>query len=535
VTTHDQLPHTLTGDMFIGARRARGIDGELHAVDPRSAHRLEPSYGLGGVAEVNEACGLAAAAFPSYRATGLAERAAFLETVATEIEAVGEQLVDRVMSETGIVEPRVRGELARTTNQFRLFAAVVREGSWCGVRVDPALPDRAPLPRPDIRQRKIPVGPVAVFGASNFPLAFSVAGGDTASALAAGCPVVVKAHGSHPGTSELVAGAVRRAVDAHDLHEGVFSMLFGSGPGLGTALVSHPAIASVGFTGSRSGGTALMAAAAARPRPIPVHAEMSSTNPVFVLPGALATRAEELGRSFVESLSVGVGQLCTNPGLVFVPVGPGFEDFVAAAGAGVRTTPALPMLSRGIHGAFTGGVAALAASEGVDTCAVGTADDGIAFAGVPHLFVTDLEHFVSEQALREEVFGASSLVVEVPDAAGFQDALATLGGQLTATIHADPSDETLARDLVERLETQVGRIIVNQWPTGVEVGHAMVHGGPYPATSDSRTTSVGSLAIERFLRPVAYQNFPQSLLPEPVDHDNSWGLWRRIDGELERS
>ncbi len=524
----------LTGAMFIGAKRVTGAAGTVRGIDPRTGSELEPTFGLGTEADVSEAARLAAEAFATYRETGPKERAAFLDQIADNIDALGDTLVERVQLETGIIEPRVRGELARTTNQLRMFAALVREGSWIGARVDTALPDRAPLPRPDIRQRKVPVGPVAVFGASNFPLAFSVAGGDTAAALAAGCPVVVKAHSAHPGVSELVAGAIAQAVAQHDLPEGTFSMLFGSGPTVGIALVSDPRIKAVGFTGSRGAGVALMAAAAARPVPIPVYAEMSSINPVFLMPGALAADADGLGKAFVGSLTMGVGQLCTNPGLVFAVDGPDLEAFVASASAAVSESVALPMLNSGIQKSYVDGVGHLQALPDVDEAGTGRPDPELAAPGQAHLFVTTAEAFVAESALQEEVFGSSSVVVRVPDVDSFAAVATSLEGQLTATIHAAQSDHAAAAPLVPVLEDKVGRILFNGWPTGVEVGHAMVHGGPFPATADGRSTSVGTLAIERFLRPVAYQNLPAGLLPAAVDTENSLGLWRQVDGELTR-
>jgi NADP-dependent aldehyde dehydrogenase len=524
----------LTGAMILGAERVNGTAGTVHGIDPRTGEELEPAYGLGTREDVARAATLAGAAFPTYRETGPTERAAFLDQVAANIDALGDTLVARVQAETGIVEPRVRGELARTTNQLRLFATVVRDGSWVGARLDTALPDRAPLPRPDLRQRKVPVGPVAVFGASNFPLAFSVAGGDTAAALAAGCPVVVKAHSAHPGTSELVGGAIARAVAQQGLPEGVFSMVFGSGREVGIALVTDPHIKAVGFTGSRAAGVALMQAAAARPVPIPVYAEMSSINPVFLMPGALAASPDDLGRAFVESLTTGAGQLCTNPGLVFGVDGPDLDAFVSAAGAAVSGSPALPMLNPGIHASYVDGVARLDQLPVVDQVAEGQDGNGLAAPGQAHLFTTTAQEFVREPALHEEVFGASSLVVRLTGAEQFADVAAALEGQLTATIHATPDDHPAAAPLLPVLEDKVGRILFNGWPTGVEVGHAMVHGGPFPATADGRSTSVGTLAIERFLRPVAYQNVPADLLPAAVDVDNSLGLWRQVDGELRR-
>ena len=523
----------LTGEMFIGAERVAGTAGTVHAQDPRTGEQLEPAYGLGTAADVDRAATLAGRAFRDYRRTTPQVRAAFLDGVADRLTALTETLVPRVVAETGIAEPRVRGELARTTNQLRLFARVVRDGTHVGARIETALPDRTPLPRPDLRQRKIPVGPVAVFGASNFPLAFSVAGGDTASALAAGCPVVVKAHPSHPGTSELVAGALAAAVAEHGLPAGVFSMVHG-GTEVGTALVAHPAISAVGFTGSRVGGTALAAVAAARPHPIPVYAEMSSVNPVVLLPGALAARAAQLGAGFVTSLTTGVGQLCTNPGLVFAVEGPGLEEFLTATAEAAAASPAAPMLSDGIGSAYDAGVAALRAHPEVTEVASGADAEGIAHAGVTHVFTTTAEAFLADDALAEEVFGASSLVVRVPGTAELPGLLDRLEGQLTATLHVEESDHAVAGELLPVLEEKVGRIVVNGWPTGVDVGNAVVHGGPWPATSDGRSTSVGTLAIDRFLRPVAYQDLPADLQPADVDDANSLGLWRQVDGEPRR-
>lgn len=528
---------TLTGAMLIGAARVHGAQGTVHGSDPRTGEQLAPAYGLGGGPEVERAAALAQDAFPSYRETAPEQRAAFLEQVAANLEAVAGELVERAVRETGIVRPRVVGELARTTGQLRLFAELVREGDWAGARIDPALPDRVPLPRPDIRQRKVPLGPVAVFGASNFPLAFSVAGGDTASALAAGCPVVVKAHSAHPGTSELAGTAIQRAVARHGLPEGVFSLIFGTGKEAGIRLVTDPRIRAVGFTGSRSGGTALMRAAASRPVPIPVYAEMSSINPVFLLPGALRARAAELGGAFTASLTTGAGQLCTSPGLVFGIEGPGLAAFTESAAAAVSAAPALPMLNTGIHTSYADGVARLGGLAEVTEAAAGLPGDGIAAPGRARLFTTTGHAFLAEPALHEEVFGASSLVVRLKDAGQLDTVVAALEGQLTATVHAAEDDEEdlrLAGGLLRSLEDKVGRIVFNGWPTGVDVGHAMVHGGPFPATSDSRSTSVGTLAIDRFLRPVAYQNVPAGLLPAPVDTQNSLGLWRQVNGELTR-
>ncbi|MGE0219598.1 aldehyde dehydrogenase (NADP(+)) [Mycolicibacterium sp.] len=519
----------LTGQMIIAGSFVRGTGTEIRGFDPAAGRPLEPAYRHGDATHVDAACAAAAEAFPHYRATTSEQRAVFLEAVAGAIEAVGETLTARAVAETGLPQARITGELARTTGQLRLFADVLREGSWNGARIDTALPDRTPLPRPDIRQRFIPLGPVAVFSASNFPLAFSVAGGDTASALAAGCPVVVKGHDAHPGTSELVARAITDAVARCGLPAGTFSLLLGSGPELGIALVTDPRIKAVGFTGSRSGGTALVAAAAARPEPIPVYAEMSSINPVFLLDGALATRGADLARAFVASLTMGSGQLCTNPGLVIAVDGPGLDAFVTAARDALAGAPATPMLTPTIAGNYASGVAALAESAEL----VGRGEPGSSELSChAALFTTDAASFLASDALQAEVFGSSSLIVRCADADEMRAVARDIEGQLTATVHADDSDLDEAGRLLPLLELKAGRILFDGWPTGVEVSHAMVHGGPFPATSDSRSTSVGSRAIERYLRPVCYQNVPKSLLPTVIADGNPERVWRRVDGHL---
>jgi NADP-dependent aldehyde dehydrogenase len=495
---------------------------ELHAYDPRTGERLEPGHPVATPDDIERALALAWEAFGTYRRTPLQTRATFLDTAADRIDALGDTLTDLVMAETGLPRARVESERARTTGQLRLFASVVRDGGWLGARIDPALPD--------LRQRRVPLGPVAVFGASNFPLAFSVAGGDTASALAAGAPVVVKAHSAHPGTSELVGRAVREAVQEHGLPEGTFSVLLGHGHDLGTRLVTDPRIRAVGFTGSRGGGLSLVAAAAARPVPIPVYAEMSSVNPVFVLPGALRDSGAELGGAFVASLTTGAGQLCTSPGLVFALDGDGFDAFTDAALAAVSAAPAAPMLTDGIRAAYDSGTERLAATKGVRTLARGLAGADIAVACRAGLYLTDDAAFLAEPSLQDEIFGAASLIVRVRDAERLKEIIAALEGQLTATLHLAPDDHALAAELLPELELLAGRVLVNGWPTGVEVGHAVVHGGPYPATSAPATTSVGTRAIERFLRPVSYQNVPDALLPEELREGNPLGVPRSVDG-----
>ncbi len=523
---------TLEGKLLIGQQAISGQQADIQAVNPATGETLAPAYPGGSKAEVEQACELAEAAYATYRETSLEDRAVFLETIASEIEAIGEELTERGVAETGLPEARLQGERGRTCGQLRLFANVVRAGEWLDVRIDPAMPDREPLPRADLRQRHIGLGPVAVFGASNFPLAFSVAGGDTASALAAGCPVVVKGHSAHPGTSELVGRAIQRAVAKCNLPEGVFSLLFGSGREIGQALVAEPRIKAVGFTGSRSGGTALMATAQARPEPIPVYAEMSSINPVFLLPEALKARGKAIAEGFVGSLNMGAGQFCTNPGLVIAVEGPELDAFVEAAGEAVKASAGQTMLTPGIHDAYQQGMGRLASHAKVTEVARGLAGE-TAHPCQAGLFVTQAEAFLSEPALQEEVFGSTSLVIACADAQEVARVAAQLEGQLTITLQMDDGDLEAARKLLPTLERKAGRILANGWPTGVEVCHAMVHGGPYPATSDSRTTSVGSAAIFRFLRPVCYQALPEGLLPEAIRDGNPAGVSRLVDGKRE--
>ena len=490
----------------------------LRSIDAATGEPVGEPFPTHGAAEVEAACAAAEAAFDSYRATDNEKRAAFLERIGEEIVALGDDLIATACRESGLPRGRIEGERGRTVGQLRLFADVVRRGAWMGLRIDPALLERQPLPRPDLRLRTVPLGPVAVFGASNFPLAFSTAGGDTAAALAAGCPVVVKGHPAHPATGALVADAIRAAVAACGMPAGVFGHLVGPGNELGAALVRDPRIAAVGFTGSRGGGLALMRLAQDRPVPIPIYAEMSSINPVVLFPHALATRGTALGEQFVQSLTMGAGQFCTNPGLVLAIEGDGLDGFVAAAAKALGQAAAAPMLTGGIHQAYEQGVAALCAHAHVRTVARGQAGEGVA-RGQAALFETDAASFLADATLGHEVFGASSLLVRCHDEAELTAVLAATEGQLTATLQMDAGDTAMAARLVPLLERRAGRILANGWPTGVEVAHAMVHGGPFPATSDGRSTSVGSLAIERFLRPVCYQNLPPELLPAPLRDD----------------
>ncbi len=518
---------SLSGQLIVGFDRV-STSQTFRAVDAARGSEIDPPISIAGPHNAARACDLADAAFDTYRETEIEWRAQFLERCADNIMALGEELLERAGLETALPRARLEGERGRAVGQLRLFAQVVRERDWLGVRIDPALPDRKPLPRADLRQRKIPLGPVAVFGASNFPLAFSAAGGDTASALAAGCPVIVKAHPAHPGTSELAASAIADAVRTCRLPEGVFSHLSGPSNDLGAALVRDPRIKAVGFTGSRAGGLALMKLAAERPEPIPVYAEMSSINPVVLLPAALKARAEAIGAGFVASLTMGVGQFCTNPGIVLAIEGPDLDRFVAAAAEALAKVAPGQMLSAGICANYRSGVTRLKNHARVSPFAEGMSGAGALGSGA--LFQVTAEDFLAHAELSEEVFGPSSVVVRCRDLTEMKTVLKALDGQLTATLQLDPQDHAAAAQILPVLERKVGRILVNGWPTGVEVSPAMVHGGPFPATSDSRTTSVGTLAIDRFLRPVCYQDVPEDLLAPELRDENPLHLRRLING-----
>ena len=522
----------IEGQMFIGGKSVRGMQGEVRGINPATNEALEPAYGGATRDQLEGACELAWAAFDPYRAVEPEKRAQFLETIAQNILDIGDELIERAMAESGLPRPRLEGERGRTIGQLRLFAQVVREGRYLNLRIDPAMPDRKPMPRVDLRSRLIPLGPVAVFGASNFPLAFSVAGGDTASALAAGCPVIAKAHPAHPGTSELVGRAVQQAVQSSGLPEGVFSMLFDSGYEIGQALVAHRHVKAVGFTGSRRGGIALMKIAQEREEPIPVYAEMSSINPVILFPGAMDARGEQIAQGFVASLLMGSGQFCTSPGLILAIEGDALDRFSQAAAAALQDAGAGTMLTPGIFAAYEQGVAALGSHASVTTIARGKA--GSCNQGQAGLFSTSAEAFLSDKRLAEEIFGSTSLVVRCRDEAELASVLDSLEGQLTASLHIAESDHGDAAKLLPVLERKVGRILVNGFGTGVEVAPAMVHGGPFPSTSDGRSTSVGTMAIDRFLRPVCYQDLPDALLPPELRDSNPLGYGRLFDGKPER-
>lgn len=510
----------LKGTSIIGFQRG-AVGGEtLHGFNPATGENLSPNYHSASPGEVDQTARLGRAAFASYAQTTGAERARFLRRIAENIEALGDELIARANAETALPEPRLRSETGRTCNQLRLFADLVEEGSWVDARIDRGDPDRKPLPKPDVRSMWRPLGPVVVFGASNFPLAFSVAGGDTASAFAAGNPVIVKAHPAHPGTSELVGLAISQAVKSCELHEGVFSLLYDAGNEVGTALVKHPLIKAGGFTGSRAGGRALFDVASSRPEPIPFYAEMSSINPVFILPGALRERSDQIAAGLHGSVTLGAGQFCTNPGLVLLAQSEDSDALVKKLGELMIGTAEQTMLTRAIYANYQKGV-----SSRMDHAAVET-------IGQSALFKTTATDFLAHPELAEELFGPSTLVVIYTDQ--LLELVKALEGQLTATIHGTEDDLHAHQDLIRVLETKVGRLVFNGFPTGVEVGHAMVHGGPYPATSDGRYTSVGTRAIYRFARQICFQDFPGSTLPAELRDENPLNIWRMIDGEIKR-
>jgi alpha-ketoglutaric semialdehyde dehydrogenase len=495
--------HLIAGDWVAGEATFKS--------DP--AHGEAHDFSVGSPAHVDAACAAAEEAFWSYGYSSRAERAAFLNAIADEIEARAEAITQIGTEETGLPEARLQGERGRTTGQLRLFAEHILKGDYLDRRHDRALPDRQPLPRPDLKMMQRPIGPVAVFGASNFPLAFSTAGGDTASALAAGCPVVVKGHSAHPGTGEIVAEAIHAAVQKCGLHPGVFSLIQGGKRDVGQALVQHPLIKAVGFTGSLGGGRALFDLCAARPEPIPFFGELGSVNPMFFLPHALANRGAEIAQGWAGSLTMGAGQFCTNPGISVVIEGPEAEAFTKAASDALAPMGAQTMLTDGIAEAYRKGRDRVAGTKGVQEVLTSVCDLRNA---TPYLFLTTGAEWLGNEALGEEVFGPLGLVVVVKDMAEMLALAHSLQGQLTCTMHMDDADAEAARKLLPVLERKAGRVLANGFPTGVEVCDAMVHGGPYPASTNFGATSVGTLAIRRFLRPVCYQNLPEAVLPDDL-------------------
>ncbi|MFL6305550.1 MAG: aldehyde dehydrogenase (NADP(+)) [Candidatus Sulfotelmatobacter sp.] len=527
----------ISGRSIIGFRSAANTGKSFRATNPRTGEPLPVDFTAAGPDELNLAASLAHEAFETYSQLSGREKAKFLRTIAAKIEGAVDAIVERAEQETALPKARLQGETGRTCGQLRLFAQVVEEGSWVTARIDRADANRKPAPKPDLRSMFHALGPVVVFGASNFPLAFSVAGGDTASALAAGNPVIVKGHPAHPGTSDLVGQLVRDSVQECGLPAGVFSLLLDSGTEVGVALVKHPLVKAVGFTGSHQAGRALMDLAAARPEPIPVFAEMSSTNPVFILPGALRENGDSISAGMFGSLTMGAGQFCTKPGLVFLPENADATTFVEKLRNLVTGSGEFHMLTPGIRSAYQSATASRRTDKGVQllaekSSAAGSQDEKFSVGAA--LFEADCESFLQNPDLATEVFGPSTLVVRHPTHSGLLQLARNLGGHLTATIHGTEADLREFGDLIAILKNKVGRLVFNGFPTGVEVSHAMVHGGPYPSTSDGRSTSVGSEAIFRFCRPVCYQGFPESVLPAELQNGNPLAIWRMVDGEMTR-
>ena len=519
----------LSGQSFIGFARSQSAGPSQRCVNPATATELPTDFFQATSNDVQQACELAQAAAPLLAALSGKEKAEFLRAIAMRIEAATEDLVSRATQETALPEARCHSEIGRTIGQLRLFAEVVEGGDWVDARIETANPDRKPLPKPDHRSMLRPLGPVGVFCASNFPFAYSVAGGDTASAFAAGCPVIVMAHHAHAGTAEIMGGLVVEAIRASGLPAGTFSMLMGSGPVVGQQLAKHPVIRAIGFTGSRAGGRALMDTAAARAVPIPVYAEMSSVNPVVILEGALVSRGGAIATGLVGSCTLGVGQFCTQPGLIIIERTAAAESFMTKFSQLFTEAAEGTMLTAGIHQAYTQGIDVRTAHPGVTVLARGTSS-GQPNRATPTLFATDAKTFRLDASLQEEIFGPSSLVIWCETADERTQVVAALHGSLTATIHATDAELASNAALIAQLEAIAGRVVVNGFPTGVEVSHAIVHGGPYPSLSDGRTTSVGSNAIYRFTRLVCYQNFPDAALPAELQDANPLGISRLVNG-----
>ncbi len=523
----------LTGQNFIaGKLSGKGIETFM-AVNPADGSKLAGTFQEATQEEIAEAIQKAEEAFIIYSKKSGTEKAIFLDAIADEILDLGDALIERCCAESGLPVGRITGERGRTMGQLKMFANLLSEGSWVDARIDTANPDREPFPKMDIRSMQKPLGVVGVFGASNFPLAFSVAGGDTASALASGCTIVVKAHPSHPGTCELIARAIRRATEKTGMPNGVFSMVHGASVAVGMGIVTNPLIKAIGFTGSFKGGKAIFDAANQRPEPIPVYAEMSSTNPVFILPNALKERGAEIAQGLTGSVTLGVGQFCTNPGLVFMNNDRGVAEFQKTAIECFKNSEANTMLNQGIKNAFESGISSVGDKLNVDLLAKGKENE-VGYKATAHLFETTAQNFLKRNDLEDEVFGPSTITVMADSKEELLASANKLSGHLTASLFATDEDLADNTELINILERKVGRLMINNFPTGVEVCHSMVHGGPFPSTTNSRSTSVGTGAITRFTRPVCYQSFPDNLLPDELKNNNPLSIMRLFDNERKR-
>ncbi|MEX1010500.1 MAG: aldehyde dehydrogenase (NADP(+)) [Balneolaceae bacterium] len=522
---------TITGVNYIGSEESRNGKDTFQAPDPANNTTLPEPFYIATEKEVDRAMESANNAFPAYRDLSGKRKAEFLEAIAQEILSLGPTLLNRASAETGYPTGRIEGERGRTVHQLRLFAELLCEGSWVDARIDTADPGREPAPKPDIRNMLVPIGPVVVFGASNFPLAFSTAGGDTASALAAGCPVVVKAHESHPGTNELVARAILKAAEKTKMPNGIFSSLNGMGE-TGQALVRHPMTRAIGFTGSTHVGTAIYRSAAAREHPIPVYAEMGSVNPIFLLPEKLKSDSSSLAAECAASVTLTFGQFCTNPGLIFAIEGDSLPPFLDHLAGKLHQSETMCMLNPGIAGNYRENRDRVFSQKGVDVLVEPGQEEGTYSSAA--LAVTTSKQFLENPVLHEEVFGPFTLVVKCSGEAELAAAAEKLNGQLAISLMGTESELSRFDELIKVLREKAGRVIFNDVPTGVEVCHSMMHGGPFPSTSDSKFTSVGTSAIRRFVRPVAFQNCPDALLPDELKEKNPLGIWRLVDGEQSR-
>ncbi|MDN5200092.1 aldehyde dehydrogenase (NADP(+)) [Fulvivirgaceae bacterium BMA10] len=521
---------TLTGKNLIGKSESSQGDQIFNAINPANGEQLPGNFFCATEEEINQAFALAGEAFVTYKNVSGAKRAEFLEAIGEEIVALGDVLVDRAVAETGLPPARIQGERGRTVGQLKMFANLIREGSWVEASIDTAIPDREPIPKPDVRKMLVPIGPVVVFGASNFPLAFSTAGGDTASALAAGNPVIVKSHEGHLGTGELVARAIIKAAERTGMPNGVFSILNGDGPTVGQALVKHPACKAIGFTGSPGAGRALFNAAASREEPIPVYAEMGSVNPVILLPGALEKKAAELGKIYAGSVTLGVGQFCTNPGLMIGVEGDSLNEYLTSLSSAIREMEPATMLNEKVWQGYNRAREHSLAQDGVEEQAISeTGVNGDNWKGRPTVASVTAQRFLENPTLHEEVFGPYTLMIKCTSNSDLAAVVDELQGQLTATVMGEEEDLITYADVINGLKEKTGRIIFNGVPTGVEVCASMHHGGPYPSTTDAKYTSVGTAAIKRFARPLCYQSWPDSVLPDELKNANPLNIWRLQD------
>ncbi|MDL5511760.1 aldehyde dehydrogenase (NADP(+)) [Arenibacter sp. M-2] len=520
----------ITGKNYIGLDTSAKNSRTYSTFNPKLNKPTEWIFHEASKEEVNAAIDKAAIAFETYRTFSDRKKAEFLRAIASEIEALGDELISVYVQESGLPEGRAKGERGRTMGQLRAFATLLEEGSWVEATIDTAQPDREPLPKADIRKMLLPLGPIVVFGASNFPLAFSTAGGDTASALAAGCPVIVKSHPMHAGTGELVASAIAIAAKKTGMPDGVFSNLNSSDLEVGQLLTVHPKVKGIGFTGSTNGGMALYRLATQRKEPIPVFAEMGSINPVVVLPSALEEKGSEWASQYAGSIMLGAGQFCTNPGLIIGIKGQAMDSFTTHLGKEIEKLDPTCMLHPNIHEGYEKGKKELSSQPNTKEVASfkGQVDPNFAEQKVLTVAAKD---FLENPVLHREVFGPFSIVVQCQDKSELATVIQHLEGQLTGTILGTESEIKSSPEVVNALVNRVGRIIFNGVPTGVEVCPSMMHGGPFPSTTDSRFTSVGTSAIKRWVRPVSFQSWPEELLPEALRNNNPLDIMRLVNGE----